>query len=96
MLITAQRAAFTAGLFIGCVVGIPSGAAIATAAADKPPACDQADVTTCYWDAEVDGGTVQLPGCAEEDGNVNGLPCLWRDPDTNAMFYVDSANYRVP
>lgn len=36
----------------------------------------------------------QLPTCAYEDGNTNGLPCTWTDPDTGRAFYVDSANYR--
>lgn len=91
---TITRALFAAGVLVGATLGVPAGGLIATAHADTPPVCDQADVTTCYWDAEVDGATVQLPGCAEEDGNVNGLPCLWRAPGTGTMLYVDSANYR--
>lgn len=35
-----------------------------------------------------------LPVCQEEDGNTDGLPCSWTDPDTGAVYYVDSANYR--
>ncbi|WP_160111017.1 hypothetical protein [Mycolicibacterium houstonense] len=35
-----------------------------------------------------------LPVCAEEDGNINGQPCVWQDPDTAQLFYVTSENYR--
>ena len=35
-----------------------------------------------------------LPACQYEDGNVDGQPCLWVDPDTGYGYYVDSANYR--
>lgn len=35
-----------------------------------------------------------LAACAEEDGNPDGQPCMWTDPDTGRAFFVDSANYR--
>lgn len=35
-----------------------------------------------------------LAACAEEDGNPDGQPCTWVDPDTGRAFFVDSANYR--
>lgn len=35
-----------------------------------------------------------LPACAEEDGNTNGLPCTWTDPDTGTRYWVSSENYR--
>ncbi|MDB2219081.1 hypothetical protein PROPHIT462_40 [Mycobacterium phage prophiT46-2] len=35
-----------------------------------------------------------LTACAEEDGNPDGQPCTWTDPDTGRAFFVDSANYR--
>lgn len=34
-----------------------------------------------------------LPPCTEEDGNTDGAPCVWTDPDTGRLYYVDSANY---
>jgi len=53
MLTTTQRIAFTAGLFVGIVVGIPAGAAIATASAAQLPACayedGNTDGTACTW-----------------------------------------------
>lgn len=33
-----------------------------------------------------------LAACAEEDGNPDGQPCMWTDPDTGRTFFVDSAN----
>lgn len=49
----------------------------------------------------VEGASVSHDGvwsclglCAEEDGNADGLPCLWTDKTTGAVFYVDSSNYR--
>lgn len=35
-----------------------------------------------------------LPACQYEDGNVDGQPCAWIDPDTGRQFYVTSENYR--
>lgn len=35
-----------------------------------------------------------LPVCEYEDGNANGTPCNWTDPDTGTVYYVDSSNYR--
>lgn len=35
-----------------------------------------------------------LPVCEQEDGNTDGAPCNWTDPDTGAVYYVDSSNYR--
>lgn len=34
------------------------------------------------------------PPCQFEDGNRDGLPCLWLDDDTGEVWYVDSTNYR--
>lgn len=35
-----------------------------------------------------------LPTCEYEDGNTNGMPCNWTDPDTGTAYLVDSSNYR--
>lgn len=35
-----------------------------------------------------------LPQCQYEDGNEDGQPCMWTDPDTGRQFYVDSEGYR--
>lgn len=35
-----------------------------------------------------------LPVCEQEGGNTDGAPCNWTDPDTGAVYYVDSSNYR--
>lgn len=35
-----------------------------------------------------------LPYCLHEDGNLNGKPCVWSDPDTGTEYMVDSGNYR--
>jgi hypothetical protein len=32
--------------------------------------------------------------CQYEDGNTDGLPCMWTDADTGTQYYVDSSNYR--
>jgi hypothetical protein len=36
----------------------------------------------------------KLPACVEEDGNKDGKPCWWTDPDTGTRYYVTSENYR--
>jgi len=36
----------------------------------------------------------KLPTCAEEDGNKDGKPCWWTDPDTGTRYYVTSENYQ--
>lgn len=42
------------------------------------------------------GGNVvtTIAACAQEDGNTDGRPCIWTDPDTGEAYYVDSENYR--
>ena|SRR5688572_19491842 len=32
--------------------------------------------------------------CQHEDGNTDGTPCVWLDPATRALFYVDSSEYQ--
>ena len=32
--------------------------------------------------------------CAFEDGNTDGAPCWWTDPNTGTAYWVDSSNYR--
>lgn len=44
--------------------------------------------------AIVTASAYALPACQYEDGNPDGQPCSWTDPDTGRAFYVDSANYR--
>lgn len=36
----------------------------------------------------------KLPTCTYEDGNLDGKPCWWTDPDTGTRYYVTSENYR--
>lgn len=35
-----------------------------------------------------------LPTCEYEDGNTDGTPCNWTDPDTGTVYRVSSENYR--
>lgn len=35
-----------------------------------------------------------LPQCRYEDGNTDGLPCTWIDPQTGQGYYVTSESYR--
>lgn len=35
-----------------------------------------------------------LPVCLYEDGNPDGLPCVWTDPDTGNAYVVVSESYR--
>ncbi|CAN5353219.1 hypothetical protein BH11ACT6_BH11ACT6_01790 [soil metagenome] len=37
-----------------------------------------------------------LPSCQFEDGNTDGSACDWTDPDTGAIFRVESHNYGDP
>lgn len=32
--------------------------------------------------------------CEEEDGNPDGTPCIFIDPDTRDLYYNDGSNYR--
>lgn len=32
--------------------------------------------------------------CPHEDGRPDGRPCVWIDPDTRTLYYVDSSEYR--
>lgn len=38
-------------------------------------------------------GTPRPPQCRNEDGNPNGWPCLWTDPDTGDLYFVSSREY---
>lgn len=70
-------------------------AGIGTAHAESPVCADPDGSTgVCRWTVEIDGRTELVPACEYEDGNVDGLPCLWSDPDTGVRFYVTSENYR--
>lgn len=35
-----------------------------------------------------------LPACQYEDGNPNGKPCVWTDPDTGNTYVLDGSEYR--
>lgn len=35
-----------------------------------------------------------LPACQFEDGNPDGLPCMWTSPRTGLAYYNDGSNYR--
>jgi len=35
-----------------------------------------------------------IPACQYEDGNPDGKPCFWTDPDTGDEYYQDGSNYR--
>lgn len=37
---------------------------------------------------------IQLPTCRYEDGNPDGMPCVWTDPDTGNKYVNSSKNYR--
>ena len=37
---------------------------------------------------------IALPPCQYEDGNTDGMPCMWTDPDTGRAYYVESENYQ--
>ena len=38
---------------------------------------------------------MMLPACQYEDGNPDGEPCFWTDPDTGRKYYVTSEEYRL-
>ena len=37
---------------------------------------------------------VEMALCQHEDGNPDGNPCLWIDPDTGKGYVNDGHNYR--
>ena len=39
-------------------------------------------------------GAQPLSTCEYEDGNTDGMPCNWVDPDTGTVYRVSSENYR--
>lgn len=92
--------AFAASIGLGGMIGLKP--AVALAAADAPewvltPMCQSSDpiVLPCNWTD--DTGTLihfTRTVCANEDGNPDGLPCVWIDPDTGDAFYVTSENYQ--
>lgn len=36
----------------------------------------------------------KYPACQYEDGNPDGKPCIWTDPNTGVQMYSDSSEYR--
>lgn len=40
------------------------------------------------------GAVVVSVPCQQEDGRLDGQPCLWRDPRTGAVLVVDSSEAR--
>lgn len=60
--------------------------------AKAEPSCAGASITLDGVPSAV--ALCRLPQCAQEDGNVDGKPCLWIDPDTQGVYYVESENYR--
>lgn len=36
---------------------------------------------------------VRLHMCPQEDGDPSTRPCVWQDPDTDRIYYVDSTEY---
>jgi hypothetical protein len=39
--------------------------------------------------------TEPTTSCQYEDGNPDGTPCRWTDPDTGTQYRVNSDNYRA-
>jgi hypothetical protein len=37
---------------------------------------------------------IDAPLCQMEDGNADGMPCIWQDPQTEQWYWNTSANYR--
>lgn len=49
----------------------------------------RASADAVEWTSE----QTELLLCEFEDGNTDGKPCLWVDPDTGRVFFVMSDNY---
>ncbi|MGV0811749.1 hypothetical protein ABQF34_07270 [Mycolicibacterium boenickei] len=47
-----------------------------------------------FDDVGFDAGYEADGPCQYEDGNPDGLPCTWTDPDTGTRYWVSSENYR--
>lgn len=45
-------------------------------------------------DVGFDAGYEAEAPCQYEDGNPDGVPCTWTDPDTGTRYWVSSENYR--
>lgn len=76
-----------------------AGAHYGTATAYAFP-CDAGAVVAdqpCRYGIDYDGSLnvyVGLPDCQHEDGNPDGMPCLWTSPRTGIAYYNDGSNYR--
>lgn len=44
--------------------------------------------------ASADRVMVEVSTCQYEDGNPDGMPCMWIDPDSGEGYLVSSENYR--
>lgn len=59
------------------------------------PALDTAMARAECSGASIDGQPVALcTPCPYEDGSPDGQPCLWTDPDTGKVYYLESEAYR--
>lgn len=85
-------ATFMAGLLVG---GIVVGSITKSKCDDVKPSPSPVPTVmlTARQDAPRGNGTA-LASCLYEDGNPDGVPCLWADPDTGTVVWVSSAEYR--
>lgn len=76
------------------VITVVIMSALGRPACDTPaPAHSVSPVRTVRQDAPKQHGTA-LAACLYEDGNPDGLPCNWTDPDTGRVYQVDGSEYR--
>lgn len=87
--------AFAASIGVGGMIGLKPAVALAYS---STPMCDTGEnpiVLPCNW-IDDNGVVVHFTdvACEFEDGNVDGLPCIWTSPTTGDAYFVTSEEYR--
>lgn len=80
---------FAALIAVAGAMGGIAGKANASTFGNSP---EYSHGVTCYQDNA--GKRACATTCAYEDGNPDGRPCVWVDPDSGNAYLNDSANYR--
>ena len=102
MVMIGAQLVFAASIGLGGMIGLKPTVALASTSTEAPewmltPMCQSANpiVLPCNW---IDDAGILVhftrTVCANEDGNPDGSPCVWVDPDTGNAFYVTSENYQ--
>jgi hypothetical protein len=104
MVMIGAQIAFAVSIGVGGMIGLKPAVAYASGDQSMPewvstPMCDTTEHTAivlpCNW-IDDNGVLVHFTNvpCVYEDGNVDGLPCIWTSPRTGEAYLVTSEEYR--